>query len=358
MNNKSVFQYKIIDNRKLLKEIVEKQSEELNRGLAFIISQTDEKVVTLSGEWEGWVTTTVRGNNVYVYVDDRFFSDGCILEQILTSLWTNLLDFGEIRLEEFKLSDELHSLLIPDNLNKPSIQELLRINGPYFGTVFKPSFALSLFEKINIAQKFASKGGFFLKEDETYLIEKSKLLKESESIQRAMNTVSDHCLYVPNVTSHILDDHLYQELREIGIKIVMVNYLITGFPTVYKVLKRNKDMLFWGHRVGYKSIERYISMKAVALLAIYSGMSVIHIGHPFFSADNSIKERLSILRAMDEVNPDVIPVFTKSSSQGVPNLLRLFGKNIIIMACGSIRTNGYLDWGKIEKWIKQDKVKK
>ena len=349
-SNKSVFQYKIIGTHQSSKEIVEKINEELNRGLCFIVSQNDEKVVTLAGEWKEWVTTLSRGNNIYIYVNDGFFSC-CVLEQILTSLWANLLDFGEIRIEEFQLSVNLHALLTSGNLNKQSNQKLLRINGPYFGTVFKPSFGLSPSEKLNIAEKFANIGGVFIKEDETYLIEKSKLLKESGSIQRAMNAVSNHCFYVPNVTPYLLDDSLLQELYEIGIRVVMVNYLIAGLPTVYETVKRNQNLLFWGHRVGYKSIQRYISMKAVTPLAAYSGMNMIHIGTPLFSTNNSVKERISILKAINEVNPEVMPVFTKVSPQIIPSLIKSFGKKIIIMACGSIRTNGYLDWKKIKSMI-------
>lgn len=349
-NNKSVFRYKIIDNHESPKEIIEKVSEELNRGLTFIVSQTDEKVVTIAGEWKGWVTTAIRGNNVYIYVDDGFFSS-CVLEQILTSLWANLLDFGEIRLEEFQLSDNLHAFLSSGNLNKQSIQKLVRINGPYFGTVFKPSFDLSFTEKLNIAEKFANIGGVFIKEDETYLIEKSRLLKESKFIQRAMNAVSNHCFYVPNVTPYLLDDNLFQELYEIGIRVVMVNYLIIGLPIVHKILKRNKKLLFWGHRVGYKSLQRYISMKVVALLATYSGMNIIHIGTPFFSENNSVKECVTVLKSINKVNTGVIPVFTKASFHIISDLIKSFGKKIIIMAGGPVRTKGHLDWKKMKRLI-------
>jgi ribulose 1,5-bisphosphate carboxylase large subunit-like protein len=351
MNIKSVFQYKIIDKYKSHKEIIEKIDDELNRNLNFIITQTDENIITLAGERMGWITTTLRGNDIYINADDSFFSSYCVLEQILTSLWANLLDFGEIRLEKFQLSNNIHTYLASGNLNIQNIQKVLRVKGPYFGTVFKPSYSLSLSEKIEISKKFASIEGTFLKEDETYLIEKSKLLKESEAIQNAMNSISDHCYYVPNVTPYLLDDNLLLELCQIGIRVVMINYLIAGLPIVYKVVKRNGKLLFWGHRVGYKFMERYISMKAVAILAAYSGMNMIHIGTPFFSINNSVKERISIIKAINNVVPEVIPIFTKVSHEIIPLLMRAFGKKIIIMICGSIRTNGYLDWKKVKSII-------
>jgi len=347
MNCKSVFKYKIIDNHKSAKEIKEKMNEELNRGLAFIISRTDENDVAIAGEWKGWVTTTLRGNNIYIYVDNSFFCS-CVFEQILISLWTNLLDFGEVQLEEFQLSDNVHKLLTSGNFNKRSDEKLLRINGPYFGTVFKPSFSLSLSEKLSIAEKFASIGGTFIKEDETYLTEKSKLLKESKIIQDTMNSVSDCCFYVPNVTPYLLDNYFLQKLYNVGIRIVMVNYLIAGLPAVYKISKRNKKLLFWGHRVGYKSIERYISMQAVAQLAAYSGMNMIHIGTPLFSKTRSVAERIAIVRSILSVNPHVLPVFTKVSLEIIPSLINVFSPRTIIMVCGFIRTKGSLDLKKFK----------
>ena len=351
MNEKSIFKYKIMENHKRRKKIVDRVDEELNRGLSFVISQTNEKIVSLAGEWKSWVTCISDGDSIHIHVDDKFFISDCILDQILTSLWANLLDFGEIRLEDFQLSENIHSLLISDILEKTSTQGLPRADVPYFGIVFKPSFSLSLKKKIDIAKKFATLGGTFIKEDETYLVGRDKLINDSDAIQEAINTVSDHCFYIPNVTPYFTDESIFQELYKVDILVVMVNYLITGLPTLYKVRKKNNNMLFWGHRVGYRLLERYISMRAMASLAVYSGIDMIHIGTPFLSINGNVEESIHILRAIKRVNKEAIPIFTKTSIHLIPKLIKLFGKNITIMACGSLRTNGYLDWRKAKKWI-------
>jgi ribulose 1,5-bisphosphate carboxylase large subunit-like protein len=328
----------------------EEISEELNRGLSFSISETDEKTVRLAGKWMGWATTSLHGNKLLIEVDDTFFT-GNILEQILTSLWANLLDFGEIRLEEFKLSDHLHALLDTPESRKQSGYELLSEEGPCFGTIFKPSFGLSLSEKLNISERFASIGGTFIKEDETYLVDKSRLLDETQAIQSTMNSFSSHCFYVPNVTAYLSDDRFLHSLYEAGIRVVMVNYLIAGLPNVFRAIKSKPQLLFWGHRVGYKAIERYISMKAVAQLAVYSGLDIIHIGTPHFWVDKKAKENQEILNAVISINPTVLAVFTKCSHSIVISLTKWFGKEIIVMSCGPLRTNGSLDWLKVKKMI-------
>lgn len=348
-NDISIFRYKILGNQKPSKIIIKNINEELNRGLAFAISKTHEKVILIEGEWQGWVTTEIRGNNIYLYVDDNFFKP-CVFEQILTSLWANLLDYGGIKLEEFQLSDKLHTSSISNIINKQSLNKLLGIDGPYFATVIKPSF-LSLDEKLNIAERFASIGGVFIKEDETYLLDKWNLLKESDAIQRSINKISKHCFYIPNVTPYTFDKRFLNELYQIGIRIVMVNYLITGLPTINRILQKNNKILFWGHRVGYKAIDKYISMKALALLATYSGMSMLHIGTPLFCNNSTIRGCTNIINAIRKVNPNVTPVFTKTSPQIISFLVKSFGKKTIIMACGSIRTNGYLDWEKLKHII-------
>lgn len=350
MKSRSVFRYKIINKHKSSKDIMEKLNEELNKGITFIISQASEKIIHLGGEWKGWATTTIHRDKINIYVDDKFFCK-CVFEQILTSLWANLLDFGEIRLEDFKLSDNLHTFLTLRNINKQSSQKLLKINGPYFGIIFKPSYGLSLSDKLKITEKFANIGGTFIKEDETYFVEKSILLKESKVIQNAMNSVCDHCFYVPNTTHYVSDADLFRELCKVNIRIIMLNYLITGLPIVYKIANENNKLLFWGHRVGYKSIKRYISMRAMARLAAYSGINILHIGTPILSIDNSVKKCKNILKVINELNLEIIPVFTKISPQIISSLTRLYGKKIILMACGSIITKGYLDWGKLKNII-------
>lgn len=350
MINKNIFRYKILESNRTSRKIMQEINEELNKGFTFLITPEYEKTISIAGKRKWWIYTDIYRDNLFIYVDDTFFNKSCIIEQILTSLWANLLDFGKIHLEGFKLSDNIHSLILKNSTCHTP--EILKTKGPYFGTVFKPSFGLSISEKLKIAEKFAAIGGSFIKEDETYLIEKSKILKESKIIQKIINNVSRNCFYIPNITPHILDDDFLNRLYDTGIRIVMVNYLITALPTIYKVIKKHNKFLFWGHRVGYKSMEEFISMKAVALLATYTGINMLHIGTPFFSIQSNVKQSTETLKVIKTINPEIIPVFTKASPEIIHYLVKSFSKDIIIMVCGSIRTNGNLDWEKIKNIMK------
>jgi hypothetical protein len=348
--NSSVFQYEIVGDKERADEMAEKIDEQLNRGTTYVISPTERKLVSLAGEWKGWVSTEVHANRIHILVDDRYFTASCVPEQILASLWADLLDFGELRLEEFELSDGLHSRLA-SHLNRTTVAELLGESGPYFGTIFKTIFGISLEEKVNIAEKFAKMGGAFIKEDEIYLVERSKILEESKRVQRAMSEVSEHCLYVPNVTPYFSDESFLQELYRVGIRLVMVDYWIAGLPAVYRAVRTHSNLLFWGHRIGYKSVQRYMSMRSMACLAAYGGISAIHIGTPFVSARNAVEESVCILQAVQKVNPRATPIFSDVSPEIVSYLVKVFGRNIINMAVGSTRTNGLLDWQKTRELI-------
>ena len=94
-------------------------------------------------------------------------------------------------------------------------------------------------------------------------------------------------------------------------------------------------------------------MKAIASLAVYSGINIIHVGTPLVSDTTDIQERLEILKAVHDVNSEVIPVFTRASLEILPNLINLFGRKSIIMVCGAIRTNGKIDYRKLEHFIKE-----
>jgi|GEM_PF-2101383 len=345
----NTFIYRVMKrDDKLATEIAMKIEEELNRGFSFVISKKTETIVPIEGVWKGWASSEIKDKNIYVYIDNEFFNNHGIIEQILTSLWANLLDFGPVRLKDFRLSKKIHHFLLKEISSPPFIPK----NGrPFVGTIYKPSYGLSLKERVEIAEKFAALEGAFIKEDETYFVDKEKILEEAEAIQNSMNKVSSNCYYIPNVTHYVLDDEFLDRLYDIGIRIVMMSYLITGLPVIYKIKRRNKKLIFWGHRVGYKAIKQYISMKSIASLAAYSGLDIIHIGTPLFSDPFDIKERLDILETIRNINPAVLPVFTKVHFDIVEDLIRMFGTSIIIMVCGSIRKGGSINWEMMKKLV-------
>jgi ribulose 1,5-bisphosphate carboxylase large subunit-like protein len=344
----SVFDYELIrrfsNTHRTLGYIV----EELNRGLSFSISRNRERVVRIQGKRKYWVRCEIEGDLLRLFVDDDFFYSDCIIEQILTSLWANLLDFCGLRLFDFSLSRKIiERLLQPVPCNAPVLVK----EGPYFGIVLKPSNALTLQEKIKIATDFARLGGSFIKEDETYLVDKKRITSESRKIQEEINNAATNSFYVPNITPYITDYSFINELSYSGVKVVMVNFLIAGLPTLKKVRENCRSLLFWGHRVGYETIKRYISMRAVGLLSSYCGINLIHVGTPLLLKDMSIKRTLNIVEGIRYVNKSTLPVFTKTSAEIVPDLRRIFSDNIVIMACGSLRKKGELDYRRMENWL-------
>lgn len=357
MNNPdeiSVFKYTIKSNIDDLLNVKTYIEEELNRGLAFIKYNDGEETVKLSGRWQEWAEVQIIDNNkLNIYIKDRFFVTDHIIEQILTSLWSNLLDFGNIYLYDFQLSRKI------DKIAKTRLKDFHTKNvgkeGPYFGTIYKPYYGLSLYEKVKIAKKFALAGGNFIKEDETYFVNKATILKEAKGIQSALNDVSAQCYYVPNITPYVLDPYLLYRLKEFGIYAGLLNYLIMGLPTIYKVRNKIEGMFLWGHRVGYNAINKSISMKAVGILSAYSGLDLLHVGTPTFSNQFTIKERMEIIKAIKTINPRIIPIFTKVSKAIIPPLLKQFGKNIIIMARGSIENKEGYDYSKIRDMIQEIK---
>jgi len=349
--NISVFKYEILGSSKHYAEIAGKINEELNKGLSFTILEADEKVIFLRSKRRNWIYCDRKDKNLYISVYDKFFRASIIIEQILTSLWTNLMDFGGIRLIEYNLSKNINAILLSKCNKEVSIDKLTGSKGPYFGMVFKPSFNLSLKQRIGIAKKFISIGGTFLKEDETYLIDRNELIENASAIQDAINKISLKGFYVPNVTSYLLDGNIFRQLYKAGIRIVMVNYLMAGLPTIAKIRNNFENMLLWGHRVGYSTIEKYISMEAISSLAIHSGIDVIHIGTPFIALKISVERCRKILESVRQINKKSIPVFTKTSHHIVPHLVKLFGNDIVIMACGSLRTSGNINWNKVMRWI-------
>jgi ribulose 1,5-bisphosphate carboxylase large subunit-like protein len=345
----SIFTYAILNNHSSPSayELSKSIEEELNRGLSFIISESGEKVVPLKGRWSEWAKANVHDNTILIEVKDSFFKNDSIIAQILTSLLFNLLDFGKLRLIDIKLSKNIHGKL----LNSTSNQIVLESLGqkPFLGTQIKPSYGYSKKEKLQLVSKLAKNGLNFIKEDETYFVDKNTLILEAQELQAAINEVSNKCFYVPHITSHIHDDDVMSAFSESGIKFGMVNYLVNSLPSII-ACNVGRHIQLWGHRVGYESMKEFISMKAIILLAQYSGINMLHIGTPHYGDEQAIQNVSEITQAARNIKL-FVPIFTKTSPAVIPQIEHTIDKPYVLMACGYFRSNGVLDWNKIMQWI-------
>ncbi len=326
---------------------------EIEYGNTFVIDGQKEKLVPIPGEKQEWVKVNSKSENHFsLSVNDAFFELDCFFEKVVTAFIFNFLDFGDIRLEaiDIKQSELQFNQQAKNSSNNEIFAEF-----PALGTIFKPYYHFALKEKLRMASRLTEIGINVIKEDETYLVGKERILSEARQIQE---TMGEKAFYVPNVTSYVQDVDFIAVLTRIGIRIVMVNFLITGFRPIFHLKQQLLGLKIWGHRVGYKSLLDVVSMRALAKLSVLSGINYLHLGTTLKA--NQLVGQNELIGDLRQLNPGFLPIFTKTSPEIIPTLLSRLSSKLILMACGYFRseTTGHLDWERIRTWVERAKFEK
>ncbi len=324
--------------------------EEIEYGHSFTINKHGEDIHSSFNNTNSWTTFShTKDNELLIEINDDFLVESNIFEKIIVSFLYNLLDFGPIYLDSIDFSNSnFHTIL---SCKEPVSLPFKKY--PIIGTIFKPYYHLSLNKKVILANSLIDAGIDLIKEDETYLVPKNQILKESEIIQSKLGNRGS---YIPNVTTYLNDHKFIESLYSNGTKIVLIDFLVTGFSQIYEFKKMFPQMFIWGHRVGYTLLENYISMKALSMLSIYSGINFLHVGT---TVNESIRiNQLEYIENLRNINSEFIPIFTKITPKLSTELVNIFGQKIILMTCGYIfdSFNKSIDIKKVNKLINTIKL--
>jgi hypothetical protein len=315
---------------------------EIEKGLTFALKKTGEDIILPPLEKPHYLSWSVDDKNILFAVNDMFFSSQTFFDVIFTTFIYNLQDFGQLKLDDIELNYTDLSCC-----NLPLTRPIFDNKNILMGTVLKPYF-MPLNEKVITAKSLASCGLNVIKEDETYLVSKEQIIADYIAIQAELG---NNAVYMPNITSHVNDYSFIKELMHYGLKMAMVNVLVSGLGNLNKLKIQFPDLRLWGHRVGYSAIENIISIQALALLAVCAGIDFMHIGTPVTKVQMSISK--GIITKARMINPYFRAVFTKTTPEVLVPLVNEFSGNSVFMACGYFRHNqkAELDYLLVEKWV-------
>lgn len=314
--------------------------EEVEYGSTFALYNTYEEIIPCASDELRWVEWEAHDGILSIHIDDSFWREEFFFEKFLTIFVYNFLDFGHLKLEHI---DILQSTL------KDGIQSCgpLKIpRGKYLlGSIFKPYYHLPLEEKEKQAQLMIEYGINVLKNDECFFCTKSDMLEEAN---RMAQIVTGKAYYVPNITSYINDDGFLKQLMDTGVEISMVDFLVTGFRPIFQLKKKFPFLKIWGHRIGYATLQKNVSMQALSVMALLSGIDMMHIGTPTASV---LHERSEMVAELGSLKADFLPIFTKTTPEVIDALLPAFEYKAIYMACGYLRNKeGNIDWNSVYEW--------
>ena len=344
-------------------ETVTAMVEDMLWGQTFRILPSQEEIIHLNTESiKGNVNTGEEKNQRQWFSvnvpRERFASNSMTSMHI--QAWGNVLDYKGIRLESID-----HDWVIG---MRPKRSEYSRIKSyekkPLLATVLKPSWSLSIQERIEIACDFVALGGDLIKEDETYIPPTERILQEAIEIQSALDSLHS-CkrglgIYIPNITSILGDRRALDQLANGGVQTGLIAFLLAGMDSIRDFARNNRDWFLWGHRVGYESMHYSLSITAMIQLGYAMGLSAVHVGTPFIRQNASV---IITNKAVEEINKlsekgkdRYIPIFSKTTAEILPTLISLFGSECIMLACGEFRRRGSLNKKLIEAWIEASNV--
>ena len=135
MQKNSRFEYRIIRTKEIhLAELVQ---EELNKGLTFTLSENEEEIIHLSCKGKDWAEVSQDGDKLEISVEDSFFDDVPVVMKVLISLWSNLMDFGILKLVNINFSELVHQSMISKIHVSNILDNFNPSKGPFFGIQIK-----------------------------------------------------------------------------------------------------------------------------------------------------------------------------------------------------------------------------
>ncbi len=344
---------------------IESMLQDLLYGQTFRILPSSEKIVHLTslsfrehlsdlGENEGrqWFSIKVPA----IQLDFAGFTG------IMSQLWGNILDYGEFRLESID-NQLIYNLLKSWHPSRPfPLPEIHKRKTPLLATVIKPSYHLTLKERIRLCSDFVKLGGDFIKEDEAYFPPFERLAQEVTAIQESLDSLEEGAgglgIYVPNISGIIHRDEMVEELCNKGMKSAMVNFLIAGFQTVQKAASGAAANVFlWGHRVGFKSMQNTLGILPIIQLSMAAGLNAVHIGTPILNNMGHFAKFQKTARDLkglkEKMDIPFLPIFTKTTESIIPRIIQIFGNECILVGCGEFITgmNGKSEPRKIIAWV-------
>lgn len=331
------FTYQLNDPKIIPDQII----AEIEYGVSFSLYSDHESVLFPQFPKAHWIKNLYSNkDSLFIEVDDDFFDEYVVFEKIWTTFILNLLDFGQLKLLDIDFSGSFLSGRFSDPI--PEFQYT-----PVLGTIIKPYYQ-PLNQKIELVSILNNYGLQVFKEDETYLVGKNQVVEHAIPIQ---NVLQNKGFYIPNVTPFLSDHEFIEKLiKEADIRIVLVNFLVSGLSPIFRLKQEFPDLGIWGHRVGYSAFRDVISIRAISKMAVSAGIDFLHIGTP--NNPDSSFEKLQLINELKSIKP-FKGVFTKTNPSTIPDLVRTFKDEAIYLACGSLKNDDAIsfDLEKVKEWV-------
>lgn len=295
----------------------------------------------------------MAGNEIKIAYPVELFEKGN-MPNVLSSIAGNVFgldDIKNLRLNDIHFPEELVRSFKGPKYGVSGVRKVLGVpERPLVGTIIKPKLGLVTEDHANVAYDAWSGGCDIVKDDENLASQRfnpfeDRVVKSLEMRDRAEEETGETKVYMINVTAEVEEMKRRLEfIEDHGGRYMMIDIITTGWSALQTVRDMDFDLVIHAHRAGHAAFTRSpvhgINMVAISKVSRLIGVDQLHIGAIVGKMSETEEE---VLANRDAIMSDmyglkrVFPVASGGLHPGsIPQLIRHFGKEVIIQAGGGI----------------------
>jgi len=286
------------------------------------------------------------------------FEDGSI-PQLLSSVAGNIFGMKAIknlRLEDINFPDKYVKSFKGPLLGIEGVRKIFNVTRPLTATVPKPKVGFDADEYTEVAYDAWTGGIDFLKDDENltsqpFIKFEDRLKKVMKVREKAEKETGEKKVFLINITAETEEMKKRAKMvADYGNEYIMIDMITAGWSALQTVRDTCQDynLGIHAHRAMHAAFTRNpkhgISLKVIVKLARLIGVDNFHVGTgvgKMFGSAAETTELADICRNEWKGDKNIIKTVFPVSSGGlhpglVPDVIKLFGKDVIIQAGGGI----------------------
>jgi len=296
---------------------------------------------------------SVKGNIIKIAYPIELFEPSN-MPNILSSVAGNV--FGLKALKNLRLLDIQMPQHLLDSFKGPAfgiegIRKLLKVpKRPLVGTIIKPKLGLNTKDHAKVAYDAWLGGCDVVKDDENLSSQsfnpfEARLTATLESRDIAQAETGERKVYMVNITAET--DLMLKRAESViaqGGEYIMVDILTIGWSALETLRNQDFKLVIHAHRAGHAAFTKNslhgIAMKPIATVARIIGVDQLHVGTVVGKMSETkmeVKDNIAACKSELGILKPVMPVASGGLyPRLVPDLLNIFGNDVILQAGGGI----------------------
>jgi len=276
------------------------------------------------------------------------------LPNIMSSIAGNVFGLGDLkylRLLDIQLAPQLIKSFPGPAFGIPGIRKVLKVpKRPLVGTIIKPKLGLRTKDHAAVAYSAWVGGCDIVKDDENLSSQKfnpfeKRVIETLDQRDHAEEETGDRKVYLINVTAETKEMLRRAEfVEDHGGRVAMIDILTCGFSAVATLRNQGFNLILHGHRAMHAAFtklpEHGIAMPVIAVVSRLLGIDQLHVGTAVGKMSEDRQEVETNIRECTQPLQGLLPTLPVASGglhpRHVPQLIDIFGKDVVIQAGGGI----------------------